>query len=82
MAGVRCFLTNHIGGGYYFNNNVTMDIEMKLVNSIDEYTRLLDECLNKSGVVYNHMLLPQHVEKFIREKHLYYGLFNFFSGLT
>ena len=72
MARVRCFLTNHIGGGYYFNNNVTKDIEMKLVNSIDDYTRLLDECLNKSGVVYNHMLLPQHVEKFIREKHLHY----------
>lgn len=59
-------------GGYYSNNDIVKDAEMKLVNSIDDYTKLLDECLAKSGVVYNHMLLPQHAAKSIREKHLYY----------
>ena len=46
---------------------------MKRVNSLEEYSLLLDEYLGgKNKIVYNHMLLPREIQIYIDEHKLFY----------
>lgn len=45
---------------------------MKRVTDVAHYSKLLDESLSKAEIIYNHLLLPQHVEKYIIANNLQY----------